>query len=58
MKRTGGEKVEKANIDISFEMFYYKEVQRRGNGVKKEFKMSNIEAGLQMDGGDPIKERN
>lgn len=51
-------KKEKVNIDICFEMFYYEEEQRGGNGVKGEFKMSNIKIGLQIDGSGLIIGRN
>lgn len=36
--------MEKADADNCLEMFYYKGEQRRGNGVKKEIKMSNIQS--------------
>ena len=36
--------MEKADVDNSFEMFYHKGEQRRGSGVKKEIKMSNIKS--------------
>lgn len=42
--------VEKANIAISLEMFYYAEVQRGSHGVKQDFKISNVKAGLQTEG--------
>ena len=51
-------KKEKANTDICFEMLYYEEEQRGGNGVKGEFKMSNTKTGLQTDGSGPITGRN
>ena len=42
--------MEKANIAISLEMFYYAEVQRGSHGVKQDFKISNVKAGLQTEG--------
>lgn len=35
MKGTGGEKVERTNTDVSFEMFYYKEKQKGDMGLRK-----------------------
>lgn len=49
--------MEEVNIDISFEMFYYEEEQRGGNGFKEEFKMCNTKTDLQTDRSDPLKGR-
>lgn len=57
MKRTGGEKGEKASIPMSLEVFYCGEEQKGGKGVKEAFKTRHVKAGLHTDGSDSLNGR-